>query len=141
MLLNQLQDMRLTLGTRAYALGGMQAICKHIGGSNPPCGAVGRQYLGLMAPRGVRLPGTLKIRHVGSPRTRRPAAACQIAAAGISQPPVAAAGCRLATRCLRSIRSRADTPRRPAPRQTTFSSNSLTGPAAQTSSHIISPLS
>jgi hypothetical protein len=31
MLLNKLHDMRPTLSTRAYALGGTQATCKHIG--------------------------------------------------------------------------------------------------------------
>src|SRR3979490_1565862 len=34
MLLNELHDMRLTRGTRAYSLGGMQAACKQIGAFN-----------------------------------------------------------------------------------------------------------
>src|ERR1700716_248637 len=135
MLLNELQDMRLT--TRAYALSGMQATCKPPASvsaySNAQYSRMNGNILRSIAPGSGRLSGTLKLRHV---RYRAiDTSKCQDrsvsdAAAAISQSPVTATGRLPATRCFRSIGSPEDTPSRSAARQTTLSSNSLTWPSA-----------
>ncbi len=97
----------------------MQATCKHIGVLKRTVLQIESRPFGANRVGQRPIAGYIKILSC-------PNAAWHTAVPAISQPPAVAAGCLAATRCLRSIRSREDTPRRSAARQTTLSSNSLT---------------
>src|SRR3984893_16219553 len=84
-LLIELRDMPPTLTTRAYALGGMQAIRKHIGAVGPT--VLWQRiaiFSGLIATRAQPSRGTLKFRHVryrtveGSSRLDRTVSQCRV---------------------------------------------------------------
>src|ERR1700689_2194309 len=107
--------MRLTRPKeRAYALGGMQATCKHIDVLKRTMLRSRTRHFGALRASRPTIGGTLKFGYVvrrtmdGSKCAGRRVAHCR--AFAISQPP-AAPGCLAATRCLKSIRPREDTGR------------------------------